>query len=259
MKYGIIIVPLSPVRKRANHRVEMVNQLFFGEAVKIIGGKEDSWLKIESLYDGYKGWITSHHIERVEADVALRTVSCLAPNFLTKIELNEEEMQIPLGASLINLDKKKGRISEKTQYTYSSKPINLNLISDRKDLLIRHALLWLNAPYLWGGKTILGVDCSGFCQTIYKLVGVPLLRDARQQALQGIAVKSLKNALPGDLVFFDDKEEIVHVGMMLGNGQIIHASGKVRIDKIDSKGIINVDTGKRTHNLKLIRRYLPFN
>ena len=101
----------------------------------------------------------------------------------------------------------------------------------------------------------MGVDCSGFVQVNYKMMGIDLSRDAWQQAQQGKTVKKLKESLCGDLVFFDDKEEIVHVGILLSSDQLIHASGKVRIDAIDKKGIINSDTGKRTHYLRSIKRY----
>ena len=113
---------------------------------------------------------------------------------------------------------------------------------------------WLNAPYQWGGRTLFGVDCSGFVQVNFKMMGIDLPRDAWQQAQEGIEVRKLKQAICGDLAFFDDREEIVHVGILLNSEQIIHASGKVRIDNIDKKGIINSETGKRTHSLRVIKR-----
>ncbi len=122
------------------------------------------------------------------------------------------------------------------------------------ELIIELTMKWLNAPYLWGGRTIFGVDCSGFVQVNFKMMGIDLPRDAWQQAQEGRTVKKLKEAVCGDLAFFDDNEEIVHVGILLSSDQIIHSAGKVRIDTIDKKGIINSDTGKRSHRLRLIKR-----
>jgi len=252
MHYAIVTAPIAPLRKGANHRFEMTNQLFFGEAVRIIKQKDETWLKIESLYDGYQGWLTTHLITKTDEAIALQKCNQLAPQFINTIEMNGLPMQIPLGV----LKNKNGKIAENITYHFRKKPICTDLIDQKSEQLIYHAMQWLNAPYLWGGKTILGVDCSGFCQTMFKLIGVPIWRDARQQALQGTSIKKLQDVQPCDLAFFDDKEEIVHVGILLGPDKIIHSSGTVRIDRIDKQGIINSDTGRRTHQLKLIRRIL---
>jgi cell wall-associated NlpC family hydrolase len=118
------------------------------------------------------------------------------------------------------------------------------------------ALQYLDTPYLWGGKTACGIDCSGFSQQVYKSFGIRLPRDSYQQAEMGEVVGFLVEATCGDLAFFDNDEgRITHVGIMLNNHEIIHSSGKVRIDKIDHQGIINAETGVRTHKLRIIKRY----
>jgi cell wall-associated NlpC family hydrolase len=141
------------------------------------------------------------------------------------------------------------------EYDFRGSFTNRKKMGPNADTLKQLTAQWLNAPYMWGGRTIFGVDCSGFVQVNYKMMGVDLSRDAWQQAQQGKTVTKLKEAVCGDLAFFDDKEEIVHVGILLGPEQIIHASGKVRIDRIDKKGIIHADSGKRTHLLRSIKRY----
>lgn len=253
--YAVVTVPIAPVRKRPNHRSEMSNQLLFGEAVQITGNKDNQWLKAKSLYDGYTGWLTPHLITHVDDAIAMQRSSFLASKFLTKIEMNSHPMQVPLGSTLPDFKKKKGVIAG-IPYSCASQPINTALIKNKPAQLIENARLWLNAPYLWGGKTVLGVDCSGFAQTQYKLVGMPILRDAWEQALQGQPVASLKKARPTDLAFFEDKGKVVHVGILLDSATIIHAAGKVRIDPIDNKGIVNSETGMRTHQLRCIRRFI---
>lgn len=254
MEYAVVSVPAAPVRRKPGHWREMSNQLLFGEPVQVIREKGSLWVKIRSLHDNYEGWVTRTLLEEITEQDA-RTGSAVIPlGLINTISFGDLKMNIPIGSSLPFFKNGKGKIGLK-EFEFDG---NYILRDEQKPtgVLIEYlAERWLNAPYLWGGRTIFGVDCSGFVQTNYKMMGIDLPRDAWQQAQEGRRVKKLRDMNKGDLAFFDDREEIVHVGILLDDEQIIHASGRVRIDKIDKKGIINSDTGKRTHQLKAIRRY----
>ena len=113
---------------------------------------------------------------------------------------------------------------------------------------------WVGTPYQFGGSTKNGIDCSGFTQMVYRLNGFKLLRDASQQATQGDALSFIEESTAGDLAFFDNNEgDIIHVGIIMENHHIIHAHGKVRIDRIDHTGIYNVDTNTHSHKLRVIK------
>jgi hypothetical protein len=250
MKYAACKLPVAPVRKKARHQSEMNNQLLFGEAVEILKVKK-KWAKIKGMFDGYTGWTLISQLEEVNEEMAMTNHVYLAADLINRIETGKNSMHIPVGSSLPFFGNSSGTV----HHQYSGAVIKRNDCFPDLEMLKRLTFRWLNAPYQWGGRTILGVDCSGFVQVNYKMMGIDLKRDAWQQSEQGGEVQSLKDAKAGDLAFFDDKEEIVHVGILLSQQEIIHASGCVRIDEIDEEGITNTDTGKRTHKLKLIRRF----
>ena len=254
MVYAVCIVPVCPLRAGPSHKTEMVSQLLFGEAVRVIREKGELWVKIRSLHDNYEGWMTNTLLQEVSKVEANQYCEYVTAGLINTIQLNNIDTQIPLGASLPSFGNGKGRVG-KHSYSFSGSLIKREEQQPGEELLKKLAMPWLNAPYQWGGRSIFGVDCSGFVQVVYKMMGLDLSRDAWQQAQEGTTVKKIKEAVCGDLAFFDDKEEIVHVGILLNSEQIIHASGKVRIDSIDKKGIIRADTGKRTHSLRAIKRH----
>lgn len=253
MEYAIVNVPAAPVRRKPMHYQEMVSQLLFGEAVEVLKTKGDLWVKIRSLHDGYEGWMTNTMLDEID-EAAAHTRSVFATtDILAPVKFGDKIMNIPVGSSLPFFEGGKGKLGN-SEFEFTGNYCRRDEQQPGPELLHQLTLPWLNAPYLWGGRTPLGVDCSGFAQVIYKLMGIDLPRDTWQQAQEGKAVGKFKDAQPGDLVFFDNKEDIVHVGILLGRDQIIHASGKVRMDGINKKGIINAESGKRTLRLRAIRR-----
>jgi gamma-D-glutamyl-L-lysine dipeptidyl-peptidase len=253
MDYAVVSVPAAPVRRKPMHRKEMVNQLLFGETVKVLNTKGDLWVKIRSLHDGYEGWMTNTMLEAVDEATAITRSVFATTDLLSAVSVGDKKIHIPAGSSLPFFENGKGK-SGSLAYRFTGHYFKTDEQTYSAELIRQLTGNWLNAPYLWGGRTPLGVDCSGFVQVIYKLMGIDLPRDAWQQAQEGKVVKKFSEVQTGDLAFFDNKEEIVHVGILLGNDEIIHSSGKVKIDTIDKKGIVNAANGKRELSLKAVRR-----
>lgn len=251
MNCAACVVPAAPVRKKPSHKVEMVNQLLFGEAMRILKAK-NNWLNIQSLHDGYEGWVRSNLIVGIEEN--LPDSSFVAGDLVNRIKVAGSNMHVPIGSTLPAFKNGEGRIGT-ARFHFDGASLHRTEVKPGQDLVAQLTMRWLNAPYLWGGRTPFGVDCSGFVQIVFKMMGINLLRDAKLQVGQGIDVKGLEEAQCGNLAFFRHKKrKITHVGILLSSTQIIHASGKVRIDAIDKKGIVNSETGKRTHTLVAIRK-----
>lgn len=250
MSFVVCIVAVCPLRSEASHRSEMISALLLGEAAEVLEREKD-FIKIRCLYDDYIGWAQASQLVEVSEDIAMRKPSSFTFKRNTTALLNGTEVYLSIGTPVFET-------AEFGNYKieYNEDETLLFEPSFFKEEVIKMvALLYENVPYLWGGKSSFGIDCSGFVQQVYKLFGKPLLRDAYQQATGGEVVHFLEEAQCGDLAFFDNEEgKIVHVGILFGKNEIIHASGNVRVDTIDSFGIINRTTGQRTHKLRVIKR-----
>ncbi len=213
------------------------------------------WVQIELAFDNYIGWIDAKQYQPITEEhytVLNNTPIVLNSDLVEYITTpNNQLTSITLGASLSFLDNEEINTSK-----YSFEGIKVCGQKPKSDL-VKTAFMYLNAPYLWGGKTPFGIDCSGFTQMVYKLNGHSLLRDASQQATQGEALSFIEESEPGDLAFFDNEEgNIIHVGIMMENNYIIHASGKVRIDRLDHLGIYNAEVNRHTHKLRVIKKVI---
>ena len=247
MEYGFCFLGIVPLYARASHKSEMVSQVLFGELYTVIK-KKKSWVKIQLLDDDYQGWIiVSQHrvISETDYNSVKKRAKKFVKNTFNEVKKNNLIFSIPFGANIAALD----------FFNYKYEGAFLKSTKNKKDV-IKTAFYYLNAPYLWGGKTSWGIDCSGFTQMVYKMHCFPLKRDADKQSQQGKNISSLSKSERGDLAFFGNKKEkITHVGIILNNKQIIHACGTVRVDSIDSKGIYNITEKKYTHRLHFIKRF----
>lgn len=254
MHTAICLLAVAPVRKEPSHRSEMVSQLLFGEYVAAGEEKED-FVSVRCLYDGYEGWVQAKQLTPVE-DVAQTAAFCAA--FATPVSTPNGLLHIPYGSPVFQTRGNGFTVAnERFEYLVQAQQV-WDSASAKPTPAVLQALYqpYLNVPYLWGGKSVFGVDCSGFVQQVFKMLGVPLLRDAYLQAEQGTVV-NLSEARLGDLAFFcNDGGRVTHVGIVLGGGKIVHASGKVRVDELTGEGIVAFDTGKRSHTFHSIKRYL---
>lgn len=259
MQYGICLLSAVPARKEASNATEMVTQLLFGEHYEVLETKEN-WLKIKTTFDNYECWINAKQHTRIN-ETTFNKLNKSEPVYAKVLihnitnKLTGSSFPITLGAALPFF--KDHTISfESFVFEFNGNTTSPTKKGSAAEIL-DCAQLFLNAPYLWGGKNPLGIDCSGFVQTVYKLYGYNLPRDAYQQVELGHPLSFVEEAEAGDLAYFDNEEgRIVHVGILLDNQKIIHASGSVRIDRFDHYGIFNSDTKKYSHNLRVIKRIL---
>ncbi|MGB3774399.1 MAG: C40 family peptidase [Leeuwenhoekiella sp.] len=247
MNYGICPLSIVPMRRETADSSEMTNQVLYGEFFKVLEIRK-KWSLIRLAHDNYEGWIDNKQYIQITADEYEECVNSkiiLAENLIQMVtDVDNNIICIPMGASLANIDLMKGNYSGSSIAGKKS-----------KNLFLDTALLYLKSPYLWGGRTPFGLDCSGFTQMVYRLNGFNLLRDASQQATQGEPLSFIEECEPGDLAFFDNAEgAITHVGIMMPENHIIHCHGEVRIDRIDHTGIYNVNRQTHTHKLRVIKR-----
>ncbi|MGE5406413.1 MAG: NlpC/P60 family protein [Methanosarcina sp.] len=242
-----------PLRSGPSHKTEMLSQVLFGEKYRIIDSS-GNWIKVETEFDNYTGWLDADHLQQTRLDedmngqVLNRSLLC-HKNDKTKLVLEA-------GCEIYNPDFQDKTFSVGRNKYNTSDEFSESFISSN-DKPAETALKFINSPYIWGGRIPSGIDCSGLTQLAYKIHGIAIPRDSWKQAEAGHSIDFIDAAIPGDLVFFDNERgRITHVGMIFSAGLVIHASGRVRIDKIDHQGIYKPEIKGYSHKLRLIRRVL---
>jgi len=249
MQYGLCYLSVVALRSEATDTSELISQVLYGDHFKVLEHRK-SWSRIRLGFDKYEGWIDNKQFQFIDEleYKELHKSDPLMSTDLVDFIVNQQQQLHPilLGSALNGLS-----------YLGHAFEGAAAIGTKDKSKLVDTAISYLNTPYLWGGKTPFGVDCSGLVQMVYKINGYSLFRDASQQATQGEVLSFIEESEAGDLAFFDNDEgNIVHVGILLNDNYIIHAHGKVRIDRIDHLGIFNQETGKHTHPLRVIKKMI---
>ncbi|NOY47430.1 MAG: C40 family peptidase [Chlorobi bacterium] len=247
MQYGICNLSIVPLRLEPSDTSELISQVIYGDFFKVLEQRKN-WSKIRLAFDNYEGWIDNKQYKEIlEKDYKdlLQSNAIYSTDLVEFIQGDNDELYpITLGSTLNGLSL--------LNHSYDGHSTNTN---KTKQKIINTALLYLNTPYFSGGKTPFGIDSSGFTQMVYKLNGYSLLRETVQQATQGDALSFIEESEPGDLAFFDNAEgNIIHVGIIMKDNYIIHAHGKVRIDRLDQSGIYNTEKNSHTHKLRVIKK-----
>lgn len=256
--FGICRLSVVPVRAEPSDKAELVTQLLFGDHYQVIESAPDRrWQRIRIHSDQYEGWIDQkqhHEIGQEYFDYLNRAEFKITTDLTTSILFNKSPLVIMIGSVIPISSSELFKMEE--QYAFNGEAKNIG--QKREFEFLRSiAIKYLHAPYLWGGKTPFGIDCSGFTQMIFRISGYTLMRDAWQQANQGKPVSQFRDGVAGDLAFFQNNEgKITHVGLVLPDGKIIHASGRVRIDRLTEEGIFQTATKEKTHTFSHFRRIL---
>ncbi|HQU60102.1 MAG TPA: C40 family peptidase [Saprospiraceae bacterium] len=258
MSYAICSISIVPVRTGSSHSSEMASQLLFGELVEVLETKGRQWMKVRCAHDNFVGWVAGNQLKAITPSEFERFQQHFAYSLELYHPLMGENHCIPvvMGAQFPAFDGMRFRLEE-DYFTFSGQAVFPENIEATPEFILKIARRYLNAPFLWGGRSPMGIDSSGLVQMAFKLAGIALPREASQQIYIGESVGFIEQALPGDIAFFENKAgRIAHCGIILPNNEVLHAYGRVRVDVLDHYGIFNKKQSRYTHSLRVVKRIL---
>ncbi len=263
MDYGISGLSIIPVRREPSERSEMITQILFGEHFEI-HEEMVGWCRVKLAWDGYEGWVDSKMVNPLNFQSFNRIEKkphAVTSDVISIIPVSDEQnLTLVAGSTLPVWRPYLKEFSIGREIHNASGNVFYGKQKYPREIVINQALKYFNAPYLWGGRSPFGIDCSGLTQVVYKMIGIKIPRDAKEQVKKGTALSFMDETEPGDLAFFDDEEgNIIHVGIIWKRNKIIHASGKVRIDNVDQFGIFNVDLKRYTHKMRVMKKIIGSN
>ncbi len=258
MSYVICPVSIVPIRNTSSNKSEMISQLLFGELAEVLETKGRQWARVRCAWDNFVGWVAANQIKAItptEFERFRRDYAYSLELFHTLLA-NNHCVPIVMGAQLPGFDGMRFKLDD-SYFTFSGQAVFPDHIEQSPEFIIKIVRKYLYAPFLWGGRSPMGVDASGLVQMAFKLAGVSMPREAEQQVYLGTAVDFVEQSRPGDVAFFENKAgRIAHCGIILPGNEIIHAYGSVRIDTLDHFGIYNREQARYTHRLRVVKRIL---
>ena len=257
MHYAVCQVSLAPLRSHPAEKSEMVSQLLFGETVSVHETK-DNWGHVTCTWDGVSGWADLKQLKRIsdEEHNEYSREQAMSLSLVEGLMAADHFIPLTLGAVLPSYDGLRCRLGNQS-FQFSGSVITPNNTPATGEWIVKIARRYLHAPYMWGGRSPFGIDAAGLVQMVFKMAGMQLLREPMHQVTQGRSIDFTEQCQAGDLAFFDNgKGDINHVGIVLPGCLLIHASGKVRIDKLDHFGLFNPELNRYTHQLRIVKRLI---